>query len=381
MFLLKVPAIFSLVLLISCLQVLLITSFQPIHSRTFISDRIPSCCHPRSPHLLQAKEDENANDDRQGMEDAFESLDGLSSLEFGDLKEEKLEKTSIKASDDLFESLGETDSSIDENSSPEELNFYKEIVEELETEGKDGIYENIMGEMTSSGSSTSSKEPKSEDKKVLSDADGLGSLSKDEEETLTVVEISQDTDKLMKRALQEAMEEVTSNSPKKGKGALPDSILNDKEMMTEINAIFDRANEQLIESISDIKDEQAKMNEAANKRRSDSLKDEEQRLAEAEGSVTLLLDKVKDETLEVEKAMAELEAAQGKLLDDPLMKAVDVKSGGIVKTGALAGTLLFSLRTMGELFLLSGPNGPEHGTAAVIQGVIAVAFGAIFAFL
>ena len=123
------------------------------------------------------------------------------------------------------------------------------------------------------------------------------------------------------------------------------------------------------------------MNAAAEKRRSDSLKDEEQRLAEAEGSVTRLLDKVKDETLEVEKAMEDLKKAQDQLLNDPLMKAVDVKSGGIVKQGALAGTLLFSFRTLGELFLLSGPNGSEHGIAAIIQGAIAVACAAIFTFL
>lgn len=246
---------FPLVMLISCVQVHLIASFQPIHCRLYINDRI-SCSRPRSLYPLQSKQEGNKGDDRQGMEDAFKSLDALSSLDFDDLKEEKLGKTSIQASGDSLESIIDGGSNIDERSSPEDLKLYKDIVQELETEGEDGIYENIMGEMTSSSSSSSSKNSKSNDKKVLSDADGLGTLSKEDDETLTAVEISNDTDELMKRALQEAMEEVTSETSTDGKAALPDSILNDKEMMDEINAIFDRANEQLMESISDIKDEQ-----------------------------------------------------------------------------------------------------------------------------
>lgn len=123
------------------------------------------------------------------------------------------------------------------------------------------------------------------------------------------------------------------------------------------------------------------MSEASAKSRSNALKDEEQRLAEAEGSVSRLLNKVKDETLEVEKAVEDLKAAQQQLLNDPLMKAVDIKSGGIVKQGALAGTLLFSFRSLGELLFLAGPNGAEHGVAAVVQGVIAIAFAVLLFFL
>ena len=106
---------------------------------------------------------------------------------------------------------------------------------------------------------------------------------------------------------------------------------------------------------------------------------EEERLAQAEGSVSRLLIKVKEETQGVEQAMAELQMAQEELLDDPLMKAADLKSGGIVKQGALAGALLFSFRSLGELFLMMGPNGDEHGISAAVQGVIAIACAAYFA--
>lgn len=119
--------------------------------------------------------------------------------------------------------------------------------------------------------------------------------------------------------------------------------------------------------------------ESANARK-EALKGEEERLAEAQGSVSRLLGKVKEETLEVEKAMVDLQQAQEKLLDDPLMKAADMRSGGIVKTASLAGALLFSFRSVGELILLTGSNGVDHGIAAAIQAVIAVACAAYFFF-
>ena len=110
------------------------------------------------------------------------------------------------------------------------------------------------------------------------------------------------------------------------------------------------------------------------------MKGEEQRLAEAEGSVSRLLDKVKDETQEVEKAMEDLQKAQEELLNDPLMKAADMRSGGIVKTASLSGALLFSFRSVGDLLLLAGPDGADHGMAAAIQAVIAIACAAYFFF-
>ncbi len=123
------------------------------------------------------------------------------------------------------------------------------------------------------------------------------------------------------------------------------------------------------------------MTEASAKSRSDSLKDEEKRLAEAQGSVVRLVDKVKEETVEVEKAMEDLKRAQEELMNDPLMKAADLKSGGIVKQGALVGALLFSFRSFGEVLLLAGPNGADHGVAAAVQAVIALACAAYFIFV
>ncbi len=196
------------------------------------------------------------------MKGAFKSLDSLSSLDLGDLKDDakKAGDCVIKADDAVLKAVTSTTSSSsnsisnsdgDSSSSNDEVKLYSEIYEELEKDGVDGIYDNIMGEMTGSTDTANNGD------RVMKDADGIGSLVQ-EEETLTAVEISQDTDELMKRALEEAMDEVKSKAPNPGGSDLTDSILDDEEMMKEINAIFDRANEQLLESIAEIKDEQVR---------------------------------------------------------------------------------------------------------------------------
>merc|ERR1712038_2175313 len=173
----------------------------------------------------------------------------------------------------------------------------------------------------------------------MDDADGIGQLISDEmdQEQLTAVELSQDTDEFMKKALEEALSEARTKSPD---ASNPNSILNDAEMMEEINAVFDKANEQLLESIAEIREEQRAMTKANSDARAEAMRLEEERLAEAEGSVSRLVEKVRQETLEVEKAKAELQEQQEKLLDDPLMKMSDLKNAGPIKKGALVGALL-----------------------------------------
>ena len=59
-------------------------------------------------------------------------------------------------------------------------------------------------------------------------------------------------EQLLDDALKEAMNEVQLNHPQLNER----SILNDKEMMQEIETIFDRGNAQLIESLEEIRREQ-----------------------------------------------------------------------------------------------------------------------------
>lgn len=272
-------------------------SFQPLIPHvTTTHIRIHPVSHPKCLYLPSVKvlknkihleskrsedEEENNEDERTGMNDAFKSLDGLSALDFGDLLEErKPTTTNIQAADDVLKNIKQGSASTSgncnsdssgSNSDAEEIKLYKEIYQELESDGEGGIYDNIMDEMTGSSSSSSSssiggrsssddntKSASTDRQKVLIDADGIGSLSKEDDETLlTAVEISQDTDEFMKRALEEAISEVQLKEISENKDiSLPDNIFNDKEMMKEINAIFDRANEKLMKDIAEIKKEQ-----------------------------------------------------------------------------------------------------------------------------
>lgn len=241
-----------------------VESFQPIFPRVGWGPikKINSVCQIKNndnkkcklfvhelPPLRSKSRGEN-EDDRTGMEDAFSSLNDLSSLGSND-DTAKESKTNIKADIDLLKNL-DTSS---EKSSEDEIKLYTNMMQELEAEGEDGIYDNILDELSVS-------EDKSKSTRVFKDADGIGSLVDDEDEILTAVDISQDTDDLMKKALEEAMKEVSVKTSEniddidKEIVSLPESILNDEEMMKEINAIFDRANEKLLDGISEIRQEQ-----------------------------------------------------------------------------------------------------------------------------
>jgi hypothetical protein len=147
----------------------------------------------------------------------------------------------------------------------------------METTGEDGIYSNILGDLNSSQENiiipradADADPPLADDEimeterlssnNVFDDVDGIG-------QTLGVVDDSTDlqndvdslsgTDVMMRRALQEALIEVRKNAPL-NPASDPNSILNDKEMMKELNAIFDRANEKLLSGISEIRQEQVR---------------------------------------------------------------------------------------------------------------------------
>ena len=102
-----------------------------------------------------------------------------------------------------------------------------------------------------------------------------------------------------------------------------------------------------------------------------------QRLAQAESSMAAMLEKVNKETAEVEAAVSELKRVQEELDNDPISK---LRSGGIVKQGALAGVLLFSVRSIVDtISALSGST--EMLAPALVQGFIAIACAIVFFFL
>ncbi len=352
----------------------------------------------RSPLILAKKnqiaasktrlyEEKDGKDERTGMDDAFSSLNDLSSLDLGTPAKSSESKIKLNLGDVNVDKILTEDEG---GMSQDEINLYKDMYQEIETDEGEGVYGDILGEMsTSSGEveDKTKKESKSTSSgkgfgknQTLDDADGIGSLNQDDNEQLTAVELGQDTDAFMKKALEEALNDAKFETPA-GKSIIDESILEDEELMKEINAVFERANEKLLEGVSEIRKEQQALSEASATERDSRLEEEGIRLKEAEGSVARLVEKVNKEKMEVEKAVEELKLAQETLGEDPLFQAAGLKKAGIVRQSALVGAILFSFRAVGELLVMTqGFDVEGHGSAAAIQGLIAVACGAYLAF-
>jgi hypothetical protein len=214
-------------------------------------------------------------------------------------------------------------------------------------------------------------------------------------------------EEFMNQALDEALKEVKVNKP-----SSVDSILDDKEIMQEIGAIFERGNDKLMESLEEMRREQvrlcalacllayllsgetesryithshmpnffvqqqelAKASAAKNAQSAkDSMGQEAVRLSQAEASMGAMLKRVNQETAVVEKAVQDLEAAQKQLDNGVISK---LRNGGIPKQAALAGFLLFSVRSL--IDTIAALNDETLATAALLQGAIAIVCAAIF---
>lgn len=327
--------------------------------------------------------EEKDDAERTGMDEAFASLNELGPPDLGTPAKSSESKLNL----DTDIGTSSSDEMADNGDmSPDEIKLYKEMYTEVDKDEVGEIYEDILGELSgeqvSKPASSSSMAGKGFGKTpagTLDDADGIGAINDNDLEQLTAVELSQDTDEFMRKALQEALDEAKLQTKST---TIDESLLNDKELMKEINAVFDKANDQLMAGVADIKKEQAEFTKASSEKRSKALQEEEARLIVAAGSVTRLVDKVKEETMEVQKAVDELKDAQEKMGDDPLSQAAELKKAGIVRQSALVGALLFSFRSIGELIAVAQASGDVegHGAAAAIQAFIALACGGYLVF-
>ena len=351
--------------------------------------------------LQASKKDEDADD---GMADAFKALDGLSADDFAD--DDSALASGMKRSGADADDDGDEEISFD-GAPEEEIKKYKEMMTELEGAGEGGIYDAIREEMGGGSAGGAPyktiEEAVEKETSILDDADGLGGTkdedeeSEEEEAAIIEKDVSQappltaddvvreatgqpakpDMEKFMEAAVTEALEEARAQAPEV---VNPQSIRDDEELMAEINAIFDKANEKLLDAVKEMKAEQDSYVKKESEGREDLFKESEQRLADAEQSVSRLMNTVSKETAEVEKALADLEREKAKLDSSPLTKIAGLKEGGIVKQMSFVGLVLFSLRTVTEVLQIAGPYGESHAAAAAIQGVIALACGAYFLF-
>jgi hypothetical protein len=180
--------------------------------------------------ILRATSDDDATD--PGMADAFRKLEDLDSF-----IDDAEEATHVPASqpNPTFSSPDDPLPSVEPATPEKEVQMYKDMVKDLELHNEDDLYSNVLADMggsapkESAGPTTS---PINIDV-VMSDT------------TIT------ETEEFMNKALKEALAEVKGNNP-----SAAESILDDKEIMKEIEAIFERGNDKLMESLEVIRQEQ-----------------------------------------------------------------------------------------------------------------------------
>jgi hypothetical protein len=100
-------------------------------------------------------------------------------------------------------------------------------------------------------------------------------------------------------------------------------------------------------------------------------------LQNAERNIQTILQRVNVETSNLEQAVEDLNAANRQIENDFVWK---LKRGGIPKQAALAGLLLFSVRSIGESItaVSSVVDSEAHLYAALIQGVVAMVCAVVF---
>lgn len=188
-------------------------------------------------------------------------------------------------------------------------------------------------------------------------------------------------DAMLNQAISESITIAESELPSSASGGTSMNIMEDEGFKSEVAEIFDNASASLKSALEDIRKEQeefAEESSAKSAARVESrIKDDQVRLDRAEGALTKIMGTVENERAEVEKALLELEEAQRNDSKDLL---TTVASGGIIKQGALAGTILFTLRSITDLVLIFGANGSSHVMPALIQGALALAFAAYLFF-
>ena len=234
-----------------------------------------------------------SNDQREGMADAFSALDSLTANDFDDLRP----LSSI--SDEATGGSNTNDPNMEESAK-----LFMEMQAELSTRGDEGVYDDILGDLTGADVDAPTTYLQTEQEEVtglgqaldeaadalsentpigssvLSDADGLGTVvssTGSSDTILTTADVSNDVlnqeikpslsvEDFMSSALQEAVDDIGGSSgmssSSTGAGGAGDiaktaeQLLEDQELRKEIENIFDRAGEKLRLEVKAMKKEQ-----------------------------------------------------------------------------------------------------------------------------
>lgn len=214
------------------------TGFRSFAARSNVNS-VERRRHHRHHHLLvqsAAKSNKNQKGNGSsgpGMEDAFRQLDQLSSLDSSDassLLSKPSEQEQKKKRDSAFAKA------------MEELDL-KDLIDtppSASAESEAALYKDMATELSVASS---------EDDLV---ADLKSDLDEDDVVTSTV---DAKNEAFMSRAIEEALKEAKEQNEEVVE---KESLLDNKEIMAEIEKIFDRANDQLLEGLEEIRSEQVR---------------------------------------------------------------------------------------------------------------------------
>jgi hypothetical protein len=193
--------------------------------------------------MLQADNSSDGEDSAQdgAMADAFRQLESLdaSSL-LGDAAGSQADLSVPPIMTSL--SMGEEKLAAAEPPSLEtEAKVYQNYLQEVEGRSEEDLYGDMLSDMGGSSSPSRAKASASS----ASSSSAVGSSSSIS---------NSNNDELWNRALEEAMEDVKLNNP-----GITDSIMDDAGFRKEIEAIFERGNDKLLESLEEIRKEQVRV--------------------------------------------------------------------------------------------------------------------------
>jgi hypothetical protein len=358
---------------------------------------------PRIALLNLSSRKDNDNDDdnpyQPGIEEAFRRLDGLGDT----LKDQALLPTKPAggggqlqvSSDELVSIVGGGE----DGGSPlpvvpleSEVKVYKELVGEMEANEDSAEYMTMMDELGGQmkqtfdtyntvlqdlgGTTPMNESGSTKQKKKNDDDDDSDKVTIPDAVSAEMLLQAGSTARFMETALQDAMQDVQLNNPDLSK-----SIMSDASLKEEIEKILEAGNEKLLASLAEIKTEQRLLAEEARRiasNRPNPVALEAQRLLAAEASMQTILQKVTVETNQVERAVVDLKAAQAQVDNDVISK---LRRGGLPKQAALAGTILFAVRSLVDSVTAVTTDDATALSTALVQGAIAIVCAILFAIL
>jgi hypothetical protein len=214
----------------------------------------------------------------------------------------------------------------------------------------------------------------------ITDVDASPPVMEEDAPLLPGVPSEEGIEKMLDRALAASVKSVQDKLPPELQDETSMNVMEDESLKEEIAQIFDKASNDLKAALDEIRVEQKafaqKSSEKSAERAISATQVEKARMAQAEDSMVKMISRVNKESAEVERAVEELKEAQKDMSSDPVMK---LASGSILKQASLAGLILFTLRSGIDTVAMLGGDA-SHAFPALLQGAIALACAAYFAF-